>query len=132
MLHNIEKILLLKILFGIYTRCQQMKVKVRCSKFECRKDTILRLNRGIRRFFERTSNHRFIVYFHCDYKFSFNLAPLFQEHRSKFGKCLLSNPLKLLSFCVSLLRSNHVVYNFHIYIERILHVIYFSLQMDLF
>ena len=26
------------IIFGIYTRCQQMKVKVMCRKFECRKD----------------------------------------------------------------------------------------------
>ena len=26
------------LIFGIYTRCQQMKVKVRCGKFECRED----------------------------------------------------------------------------------------------
>ena len=29
---------ILKIIFGIYTRCRQMKAKVRCSKLECQKD----------------------------------------------------------------------------------------------
>ena len=29
---------ILILIFGIYTRCEWMKVKVRCSKFECRED----------------------------------------------------------------------------------------------
>ena len=34
------------LIFGIYTRCQWMKVKVRCSKFECREDVHFKTQPG--------------------------------------------------------------------------------------
>ena len=37
---------ILKITFGIYTRCQKMNVIVRCSEFECRKEKHLEIQLG--------------------------------------------------------------------------------------
>ena len=34
------------LIFGIYTRCQWMKVKVRCSNFECREDIQFKTQAG--------------------------------------------------------------------------------------
>ena len=37
---------MLIIIFGIYTRCQQMKVRVMCRKFECREDIYYKTQLG--------------------------------------------------------------------------------------